>query len=806
MPMPMPMPVRSGTGRSAASGAAGATTTAHDLRTVPLALGAWLACWLGTAGDGRLLLAVLVAGLGLGSLAVLPRSPGRPSRWITVPTRPGLVALALVLVVCGSLGALQAHRLRSGPVAALARQQAGVSAQVEIRSDAHRYPAKGGRPALVTVRAQVREVSGRGAAWKLRAPVLVLASGDAAAGWADLPVGSVATVTARLKPGSPGEDVAAVLQVRGPPSSVRPPGPGLRVVERVRDGLRRSVAERRPEPRALVPALVLGDTAGLTPDLQAAFQTTGLTHLTAVSGANLTLLLAFLLLAARWLGVRGWALRGVGLGGVVVFVALCRTEPSVLRAAAMGLVALAALGSGSRRSGLRNLAVAMVLLLLLDPYLGRSWGFALSVLASAGIIWWARPWAEVLGRWTPRLLADAVALPLAAHLATVPVVAALSGTVSAVGLVANAVAGPLVGPATVLGFAAAGGSLVSSRLAAVLGFGAAWAAQLIIWVARSGAELPGAALPWPTTPVALGLLAGTCLVAAALVPWVLCRRWLTLALAVLMTVALLRAPVPPGWPPQDWRFVACDVGQGDGEVLWAGRGTAVVVDSGPDPVAMRRCLDGLGVRAVPLLVLTHFHADHVDGLAGVFEGRRVGEVWVSPRASPAGEAAAARELAGRHGVPVRVPPPGTRAQVGGISLAVLGPLTPQGVDADDSAAENDASLVVLADVEGLRVLLTGDVEPPGQRALLSAGADLRAQVLKVPHHGSARQEPAFFAATGATVAVTSSGVDNDYGHPAAGTLQLARSLGMTVLRTDQNGTAAIGWRHGKLAAVTQRPP
>jgi len=114
--------------------------------------------------------------------------------------------------------------------------------------------------------------------------------------------------------------------------------------------------------------------------------------------------------------------------------------------------------------------------------------------------------------------------------------------------------------------------------------------------------------------------------------------------------------------------------------------------------------------------------------------------------------------------------------------------------------------VILADVEGLRVLLTGDVEPPGQRALLSAGTDLRAQVLKVPHHGSARQERAFFAATGATVAVTSSGVDNDYGHPAAGTLQLARSLGMTVLRTDQHGTAAIVWRQGKLAAVTQRPP
>jgi len=241
-------------------------------------------------------------------------------------------------------------------------------------------------------------------------------------------------------------------------------------------------------------------------------------------------------------------------------------------------------------------------------------------------------------------------------------------------------------------------------------------------------------------------------------------------------------------------------------VLWAGRGQAVVVDTGPDPVAMRRCLDVLGVRVVPLLVLSHFHADHADGLPGVLTGRTVGRFWVSPRASPAGEAAAARRLAAGRGIPVDVPTPGTRAVVGPVALQVLGPLPPVGTDPDDSAAENDASLVLLAEVDGLRVLLTGDVEPPGQRALLRAGVDLRAQVLKVPHHGSARQERAFFAATGASVAIASAGRDNDYGHPAPRTVELARSLGMTVLRTDQNGSVAITSRGGRQAVTAQRPP
>src|SRR4030095_10716767 len=120
------------------------------------------------------------------------------------------------------------------------------------------------------------------------------------------------------------------------------------------------------------------------------------------------LLLAVLVTVAGWVGVRGWWLRGVGLAGVIIFVALCRTEPSVLRAAAMGLVALAALGSGSRGAGVRNLAVASMILLLLDPFLSRSIGFALSVLACAGIVWWARRWTMIMNPWLPVIIAQAL--------------------------------------------------------------------------------------------------------------------------------------------------------------------------------------------------------------------------------------------------------------------------------------------------------------------------------------------------------------------------------------------------------------
>jgi competence protein ComEC len=762
-----------------------------DLRMAPLAVAAWGAAWVGTWG-GLAGVAAAGAGVMVGlAVAALRRSAL-------------LLAVALVTAVAAGAGMVDLYRIHHGPVATLATHRAVVSADLEIRADPHPIAGTGVRPDAAVIKAAIVRIQGRGGAWLVRAPVLLVVSGPQLEQWLEIPVGSRLAVDGRLDRPDRGSDMAAVMRVRGSPVVVEAPSPGLRLVERVRDGLRQAVADRRQEPRALVPALVLGDTSGLEAELAQDFQSTGLTHLTAVSGANLTLLLAFLLAVARWLGVRGWWLRIVGLAGVVIFVALCRTEPSVLRAAAMGLVALAALGSGSRTAGVRNLAVASMILLLVDPFLSRSIGFALSVLASAGIVWWARSWTVIMSRWLPVIIAESIAVPLAAQLATTPVLVAISDRVSVAGLVANALAGPFVGPATVLGFAAAGASLVSGALAAVFGFGAAWSAQVIVWIATVGSQLPGAEWRLSVTPLTLAWVGICTLLLGLSMASVLSRPWLSLLLAAVMIICLGGAPRQPGWPPRDWVMVACDVGQGDGLAVRTGRGSAIVVDSGPAPAAMRDCLDRLGIRRVPLLIITHFHADHVAGLSGVLQGRRIGQLWLSPLAPPGPLTAMVSLQAAHEGIPMNTPPPSTRASIGEAELQVLGPVDHVAVDQDESSKQNDSSLVIMVKVRGLRLLLTGDVEPPGQQAILATGVDLRADVLKIPHHGSAQQDPAFFAATRARLAIATAGVDNDYGHPAPRTVQLARSAGMTLLRTDQDGSVAVRLDRERLAAVTQR--
>ena len=176
------------------------------------------------------------------------------------------LAAAILMAGLAGLGGALAYRLSTGPVAMLAGQQAAVSAELMIRTDLHASGGSAVRGAYGTARATLVEVAGRGETNRLRAPVLVVVTGAALEPWSRLPVGSLVEVSGRLEAPDRGSDLAAILRVRSAPRLVQPAAAPLRLVERVRQGLRDAVAHRRSEPRALVPALVLGDTSAMTPN------------------------------------------------------------------------------------------------------------------------------------------------------------------------------------------------------------------------------------------------------------------------------------------------------------------------------------------------------------------------------------------------------------------------------------------------------------------------------------------------------------------------------------------------------------
>jgi len=771
---------------------------APDLRLVLPALSAWLVAWQGRLLPVRLLViaGTVLAAVALGLLV-------RAARVRTAGSGGGRTAVAAAVCACAAAAALvtglHAGSRAAGPLAELAASQASVTVVAVVTDDPRLAQTSATARAtgrdLVVVRLRVERLEARGAVYRLRSPVVALSTDP---GWLPLLPSQLVRTEGRLRAAEPGDDVAAVLSGRGSPTVLAGPSVVQRVAGHLRAGLRRAVDPLPPAERGLLPGLVLGDVSRLEPALREDFRTTGLTHLTAVSGTNVSIVIGAVLLLGRLLGLglrSGPVAAGLALLG---FVVLARPSPSVLRAAVMGTVGLLALATGTRRAALPALAAAVLVLVLIDPALAAAPGFALSVLATAGLLVLAPPWREALARRLPGWLADALAVPAAAQVACGPVVVAISAQLGLLAVPANLLAVPAVAPATVAGVVAA----LLAPVALPLAQAVAWVGYLptawLVLVARVGAGLPGAAVPWPSGAGGGLLLAALSALAVPLLARRRLRRWLVASTAaVLVTISAL-ALLRPGWPPDGWLLVACDVGQGDALVLRTGGDSAVVVDAGPDPPAVNRCLSDLGIVQVPVLLLTHQHADHVAGLPGVLSGRQVGIVLVGSLDEPPEQAARVGGWAAAAGVPVGRPGLGEVRTAGSVRWEVLAPArTYRGTGSDP----NNSSLVLRVQVGPVRMLLTGDVEPAAQRDLLARGVDVRADVLKVPHHGSNSQDPAFLDAVGARVVLTSVGAGNSYGHPSSDTLTRLRSGGARSLRTDLDGDLAVVVRAGQLSVV-----
>ncbi|MEN3536598.1 ComEC/Rec2 family competence protein [Microbispora sp. ZYX-F-249] len=734
------------------------------------------------------------------------------------------MAVLAAVAVTAAVAAFTVLRVTTGPVPDLAGRGATVTAEAEISDDPRIRPHQGGvaRRETAVVRARLLLVSAARERYAVDVPVVLLGPAE---GWRPLLPSQRVRVRGRLSPAEQGEPVAAVMLVRGVPEPIGAPSALQRAAGALRAGLREASDVLPDDQRGLLPGLVVGDVSRLDEEVRLDLATAGLGHLTAVSGTNLAIVAGAVLVLGRLAGLPLALRAAVAVVAMVAFSIVARPSPSVLRALVMGTVAAVALGTGRTRDGVAALSATVLGLVVFDPGLARQWGFALSVFATGGILVLAPRWRDRLAaRRVPRLLAEALAVTAAAQAAVTPLLVLMSGRLDLAAIPANLLAEPAVAPATVLGFGAAVIAPVSMDLARLLVRPAGWAVGWIIAVAQRAADLPFASAEW------FGGVAGIAALAAAVVAGRLvlrgrARRRLAAALAAgALLAALVAVPVVSPWPPPGWLLVVCDVGQGDAMALAAGPGRAVVVDAGPQPGPTDRCLRALGVRQVPLVVLTHPHLDHVGGLPGVLRRRAVGAVVVSPGRVPEGEAGrvSARLRAAR--VPEWQAVPGMRWRFGPSEITVLAPEAgAQTPGRGEGSTANNASVVLLVrwsarpdaqEEGGTRkaegaggaplgaALLAGDLETEAQEALVRRGLP-RVEVLKVPHHGSPRQSPAFLAATGARAALISVGAVNDYGHPASLTLRRLRWLGMRPYRTDLSGDIAVVAAHNRLAVVVR---
>lgn len=698
------------------------------------------------------------------------------------------VAVIRIIAAVGfsvTLAMLRVLPLVTGPVHQAAAVGAAVSAVAQVSSDAMTITATGGldwTPRTSSlVDARTSHVTIRDRTLAVRVPIRVVLPETAPV----LVPGTTVWLSGKLSPAPPGRRSSATLRasdvalVRGPPEYQW-------LAWQIRRHLQAAVSQVSLPSRGLVPGLVLGDTSELPSDVASDMRSAGLSHLTAVSGANVALLVGIVSALTARLPRR--ARFAVVLAAITMFSVVVRPSPSVLRAAVMGALGAYAVLHRERARSAQVLAAAVLALLAWDPWLALSLGFALSVAATAGLVAWGGRLASVLpGRGA---LANAAATTLAAQLAVLPLLVAIGSTLTIASLPANIAAVPLASVAMLSGLIVTVVSLVSPPVASALAWVPAIAAEAIARIADWAAGAGWLTVPWPTGWAGVG--AATALVAVVAVTssrWseapVAARSAATSLIAATVMIAVVRpSPTPELWPPRDWAVVSCDVGQGDATVVRVGRREAVVIDVGPEPRAVDACLKQLRVSTVAAVVLTHFHADHVGGLEGVLRRRAVGAVYVTALPDPPTMRAWVETVVGGRQLQVMAFP--GRFDVGGVSFQCVWPqrlILGQGSDA------NNASIALAVHVRGATFLLPGDAEPPAQDAMLAAIGPV--DVLKVAHHGSAYQSPAFAARAHPHIAVISVGRDNNYGHPSALTIALYQGVGARVLRTDRDGSVAF---------------
>lgn len=677
-------------------------------------------------------------------------------------------------------------------------------------------------------------------------PAKIVVSGDET--WADLSAEEHVCFMGRVSDNESSIFVNAVAAVD--PGTCFDTGGAMSTTGRdmMRTALRHQAAQTISYAPELLPGLILGDRSQQSERIDEAMKISGLSHLSAVSGAHTSLIAAAATLLFRSLRLPRPVVIAAFFCTLLLFVQIVGMQPSIIRAATMGAIGAWALFFGRGSHALPILALSTIVILTISPELVHEVGFQLSVAATAGIVLGAQPlerwlhgyFEKVLPDFWASLLSSSLAISTSAQLACQPILLTFIDYISLYSLLANLLATPLLPLITVPGTLAAAISVVAPTISQVILHLVAIPTSGIGWVATTVTDLPGATLPWPEG------IAGVLLI---ILHWAACaifmvkllrlqRRpkppvtldektpaWQRLLQAVyrqhqgvasvvqsMILVVAVVAHLAVFWPANttgvddDWDLIGCDVGQGDMFLIRTGADSAMVIDTGPDEKLAEHCLAAAHIEHIDALMITHLHADHVGGVAGVLAIAEPAQVLYSTGTDPAysSESTELPAEAQHIGAPV-VQVIDHAADDGEHSVQVRWTV----LSADSQASnENNASMVMLVEIYRhggvVKALFTGDLEQHAAARLVEQNVvpeDI--DMLKLSHHGAQNGGTELIEHTAPDIALIGVGAENTYGHPHDDILS-ALEPGVEIRRTDLDGTFSVTFDQNQAYVASDR--
>lgn len=533
----------------------------------------------------------------------------------------------------------------------------------------------------------------------------------------------------------------------------------------------------------LLPGLVIGDNQAQSKELVENLQLSGLGHLTAVSGANVAILLLFVQFILQRTQISDNWRFVILLIVLAMFVIVARPSPSVVRAAMMAAIALLYWIKGFQKLSEGILFLAVFVLLFVDPWLAMSWGFALSAAATLGLILLPRYWNVDANS---SFYVKAFSTAFAASIATLPILLAMGNVVTLATIPANILAEIMVAPATIFGLIAPILSFIPllSPLAAVAANLAMGCAAVIVLIAETLANSVFAI-------EILSLRGVFVMVLAVFVYRMRTKKLLLISSGLIAVLIFLGASkFENRWQISDWEIAVCDIGQGDATLIRTSENAAMVVDVGPDSRLMKKCLQTFGISRIDLFVASHFHADHVGAVSGLVEISKPARVITAALAAPGtGVEVVEQAISPTQREIAKVGMTGELGDEGHqVSWQVLAPASsPNHVEDSNGSLINNNSVVLLVTTLHHRILLTGDIEIEAQEKLMQTISNPNVDLVKVPHHGSAYQAPDFAKWANPKIAWISVAEENSYGHPNPTTVLLYQVTGAEVLTTSKCG-------------------